>query len=452
MEHVVAFNEMCSNDDFGSRAEGELRSSAAHILEQTFSSLVEAQSIAPNPPDLAFAMSVLGVDESTPVDTVRMAYREVQSELLRFGTYLRSPAINLLPKNHLPKTKRYCSDVYSLKFQKCVSQVTAMYKAVSGILEMQRMSASNYTPPVSEMTTVNPPLEPTAEQKHEEYTDQHRVILAYLFRLAEMRARKHEGMVMVPVVTSTGYNSTAYRVECSIDDFVGRRIDRTVEPELWKMVMSGSKITDWTKRVLRDFDHIEFPPLERSRSMAFNDGVYDVEKDQFWAYTKADRRVNSTRVMSPEETRDREELYRQQEELHQMMTIDFARTLAAGENRTSIDSPSSASRTPFSSEQARVQRENLRAGLPARSTKAACVYHDCNFDLQTHAKHAMDIATPVCDLIWKAQDIHKPPKGGPKVVEQIYALIGRMLHAVGTMDDLQVSLFFKVRVSPPRAR
>lgn len=449
MNHVRNYTSQCERADFNGPGAHALRQDAAQVLEQVFSSLVETSSLPSETlPDIDFAMAVFQVDDSTPIEMVVEAYRSITRDLLEFGKWLRHEAIGLLPTQHRPKDRRFCADIYSRRYNKVVAQVRAMYMCIRGAIEMVRMREPNYEPPLSEMTTVNPPMEPSADDKDEVYSDQHRVILSYLYKLAAMRARKHEGMVMVPVVTETGYNSTAYKVLCSIDEFVGKDVYHSTEPELWRLVTGSRGIAEWTRRVLREYDHIEFPPLVRSRNMAFNDGVYIVSEDRFRPYTSADRRTRTARnATSPEERRHREQLYQQTEQLHRLMMTDFTTSTASGGvNSTATASPSSSSRTPLYEEQYRVQVDNMFSGEPGFYGPAACVYHKCDFDWQRHAKYAMDIKTPNCDRIWQAQDLDKPDKDkgtGPEVIEQIYALIGRMLHEVGSLDDWQLSPFFK---------
>lgn len=475
MEWVDKFNERCERDDLDHVGVLAIRQEAAHVLEQVYASLVEAVSVTETggSPDLDFAMVVFQVTSRTPLDMITLEYRGIQRRLLEFGKWLRHEAIGLLPSRHRGGDKRFHSDIYSRRYHKCVSQVTMYYMQIYGHVGAMKMCDADYDPPRSEMTTVNPPMEPDAKSAQEEtYSDQHRVILSYLYKLAAMRARRHEGMVMVPVITETGYNSTAYKVYCSIDDFVGKDVYHDVEPELWRLITSGRNIAEWTRRVLREYDHIEFPNLVRSRNMAFDDGVYIVSEDRFRPYTTEDRRTKMNRsYLTPEEHCHQERMYRHTEELHKLSTVDFredvnsTNSVGAPANSAStstflngtvnatnpLDSPSSSNRTPLFEEQYRIQLENMYQGETGFYGPAASVYHNCDFNWQRAARHAMDIPTPNCDKLWFAQDMDKVDKDkgtGPELIQQIYALIGRMLHEVGTFDDWQLSPFFKASGCP----
>ena len=99
---------------------------------------------------------------------------------------------------------------------------------------------------------------------------------AYALHLLTLRkARRFDDWVMIPKITTTGYDSTAYERLCPIEDFLPLYLDKERDSQMWLFMTSSGRMLDYTTRILTRFRHREFPDLVRSRTtFAFNNGVY----------------------------------------------------------------------------------------------------------------------------------------------------------------------------------
>lgn len=445
MDHVNDFIRRCTNEDLssGGRRTTDLQEQAVNALQCLYTDIVEKRTRVEGQELYTFALDMLEVTEESTLDTVRSAYMDIQARLGHFEKWLHHTAVGLLPPLHLMDSDKEVMNRTHIKTMKhlgkCRMQVHSAYKLVSGHKEMMMMDDPGYEPPVSTLLSRTPAIEPSKE-KEVEQSDQHKLIMWALHGLAEQKAKRYDGWVMIPRTTSTGYNSTAYERLISVDDYLPDIVmaQREQDPEIARIYLSGPKIGDWATRVLRELRHVEFPELKRSRTtFAFRDGVYYAHLNRFRPYVSTDRRHAITRpdatAMTKELQAKVQAIYKQSETLYQLLQWDF---------RTDTDSPSASSRTPTVMEQLRRQRRNMDAGETLLE-EAACVYHDMDFNLQ-NVPNAMDIQTEYCDRIWNSQKLNTEELGaGPDVIKWIYALIGRMLYKVGDLDDWQVSPFFK---------
>lgn len=85
----------------------------------------------------------------------------------------------------------------------------------------------------------------------------------------------------------SGVNGTnAYRLRCTIEEFIYQLPDPVVDPEGFNLYTSSAKTIGWTIQMLTKmhYDHI-FPDLKRCQTQwSFKQGVYCGETDRFWPY------------------------------------------------------------------------------------------------------------------------------------------------------------------------
>lgn len=382
MDEVDYFNKICARIDINDPP-ADLKVKAMMALEKAYSHLVERNTMMPGETDLEYAHTILGVQTDSPLDVVESSYKILMGRLLRFKHWLRNTRVGLLKPVHTeaPFPAAIVNSVAD-RFNRCAAQLHSMFLIVYHSARLNKMRDTSHSPPLSEML-VNVPRVEIESDDSAEYSDQHKLILYSLHRLSEMQARRFDEWVMVPKVTTTGYNSTAYERYCKIEAFIQKKIDKEVEKSMWMIKTSSRNVCEWTARVLQDHDNSDFPDLIRSRTtFAFNDGVYYADTMTFRPYNQDDRRINTIHpnplTMSDE---DRAALNQMQERLYSMMQWNFT---------AADDAASSSSRTPSIAEQLQRQSENLMLGDEAIGEASACVYFDMSFNQQevsTHRAH-----------------------------------------------------------------
>lgn len=431
MDAVVHFNEMMAASDPDSPPE-DVQKAACDVLDETFAKLVSMVTKDPATSIRDFGMRVLNVTDVTTLDTIEGRWRTRQEHMKTFTGWLRHPAVGLLPALHLgPPAPNTPQAAYKERLDKIVGNLLLFYRSVDSDIRARKMHEPSYHPPLSEMMQHTPRV---SEDEGPEITEQHTLMLWALQHLASMNAKRFEGWVMKPRNTTTGYNSTAFTRHCEIRLFFAKELVRLRDTHwaLWLMFTKNKHIGDWATRMLTEHDNPEFPDLERSRStFAFNDGVYYADEDKFRPYTAEDRRVMMNhvdlRTLTAEARAALNERRDDAERLYSLRRWDFS--------KSTPDTPSSAGRTPTASD-VRTQYSNLMLGDEAVGRPAACKYFDMDFDY-VEVDCAADVKTHECDRIWEAQDFEED------VIGWAYALMGRMMHNVGSKDGWQVAPFFK---------
>lgn len=430
MDAIVHFNEMMAAADPDDPPE-DVQKAASDVLDETFAKVVSMVTKDPSTSILDYAMRVLNVTSITTLDTIEGRWRTRQNHMKTFTSWLRHPSVGLLPPLHVTApTGDTPQAVYKQRIDKIVGQLLLFYRSVDSDVRARKMHEPSYHPPLSEMMQHTPRV---SDEAGPEITEQHTLMLWALQHLASMNAKRYEGWVMKPRNTTTGYNSTAYERHCEIRLFFAKELVplRETHWALWLMFTKNNRIGDWATRMLSEHDNPEFPDLERSRTtFAFNDGVYYAEDDKFRPYTSEDRRV----MMDHVDLRSLDEHARaalnkrhdDAEQLYAMRRWDFS---------SAPDTPSSAGRTPTSSE-VRTQYSNLMLGDEAVGRPAACKYFDMDFDY-VEVDSAAAVQTRECDRIWEAQNFSE------EVKSWAYALMGRMMFNVSDKDDWQIAPFFK---------
>jgi hypothetical protein len=444
MDELVQLLDLCKQLDPARLS--ELRASILEALDHLYFTFVEMGDKHPHQDNIDYARELLNVEDESPGDLIQGNYKKMLHLLCELTVLMRDKRIAILkPMHESERGEKFSWQSAKDRVDRIMAQLNSMYQLAYHTNRMNFICRESHAVPGWEALTSCPPLDPPEPKEH---SDQHKLILFALHLLSMRRARRFENWVMVPKVTQTGYDSTAYTRLCEIDKFLPENIDREQNEEMWYILTSSGRILDYANRVLKDHRNKEFPELVRSRKLfAFDDGVYDAENDIFRSYKQADRRIMSIyprwSTMTDEEKAELNQLYRDREEAYAMNRWDFT---------CAQDTPQAASRTPTVQEQLaasiRVQQQNLSLGDEAVGRPAACVYHPMpmhsahnNFNL-IHAPNAMDIPTPKFDKILDSQNLGEGPDG-PLVKKFIYGLVGRMLYDVGEHEDWQVGLFLK---------
>ena len=382
-----------------------------------------------------YSCEILDVDPREPISSVRGAYTRVVATIREFYNHLRHPKIGLVePLFQWDGKKPAEWSCVRDRLDRVLSGINSMFSVVYHTRWMDDVADQGHSVPFWEALVNCPPLK---EEEAREYTDQHKLVLFGLHMLSIRRARRFEEWVMVPKITSTGYNSTAYERLCTIDEFLPTFIDKERDSQMWLVMTSSARMLDYSARILKNFKHREFPDLVRSRTtFAFNNGVYYAHTNTFRAFKSADRRMSkypTIRGMTEEQFREIQELHSNMEESYAYSQWDFT-----GQQG---DTPSSASRTPSRQEQIEMQTNGMLLDEGGIGQAAACVYHDMEFE-QIRTENPQHISTPCFDKILDSQELGSGPDG-PNVKSWICALIGRMLYEVGSLDDWQLAPFVK---------
>ena len=408
------------------------------VVERLYCTFVDMADKHPDQENIDYARELLNVEDESPGDLIQGNYKKMLHSLCELTVLMRDPRIAILKPMHVSERgEKFKWQSAKDRVDRIMAQLNSMYQLAYHTNRMNFICRESHAVPGWEALTSCPPLDPPEPKEH---SDQHKLILFALHLLSMRRARRFENWVMVPKVTQTGYDSTAYTRLCEIDKFLPENIKRDEHTEMWYILTSSGRILDYANRVLMNHRNKEFPDLVRSRKLfAFDDGVYDAENNIFRSYEQADRRIMSIyprwSTMTDEQKEELNQFHADREESFRLTQWDFTRAQ---------DTPQAASRTPTVQEQLaasiRVQQQNLSLGDEAVGRPAACVYHpmpmhsphnDVNL---IHAPNAMDIQTPKFDKILDSQDLGEGPDG-PLVKKFIYGLVGRMLYDVGEYED-----------------
>ena len=408
---------------------------AAEVIDWLYAEMVDKTGRVEGQDNFAYACEILDVDQHEPLMNIRGAYLRHAALLRDFCMVLRHPKVALLEPQHKwdgcePPEWASARD----RMNRVMSGLNSMYSIVYHTRWMDDVADQGHSVPFWEALINCPPVK---EDEQKEYGDQQKLVLYALHMLTLRNARRFDDWVMVPKITRTGYDSTAYERLCPIEDFLPQYIDKERDAQMWTIMTSSSRVLDFTTRILTRFLHREFPDLVRSRTtFAFNNGVYYAHDNTFRAYKAADRRMSkylSLRGMTEEDFRDLQRTHADMEESYAYSQWDFT-----GQQG---DTPSSASRTPSRNEQVQQQKLGLLHDDGSIGKPSACVYHDMDFKI-TQCENPMHIATPCLDKILDAQQLGEGPDG-PNVKSWICALLGRMLYDVGQHDDWQLAPFIK---------
>lgn len=448
LDALMAFNDECSRHDL-TQVNTELKEFAAEVLDALYAEFVlkvgrEADGRAVTPMQYAEDRLGVGGGVDIPLSGIQGNYTTRLGDMLRFQEVLRLPSFGMIPPEYTQKkVPNHMQDSAKHRMDKIVDGLFSMYSVVFHTRKLSEGRSVSHPVPLCEMYAKHPNIE--IGEPDEAHTDQHKLILYALHRLAEMRARRFDEWVMVPKTTSTGYNSTAYERKMRIDQFLAEECTKERNYPMWLVLTSGERVGNWTTRILREHKNLEFPDLVRSRTkFAFNDGVYLADEDVFRPYGDADRRkltVPHLQSMTVEQREQLNQIHEDQESASRYMQWSFG-------TASDSDTPAAQSRRPTIAQQLHAQRRNILLGEEMIGEAAAAVYHDMDFNPGVY-ETAMDVPTPNCDKIWETQELPD------EVKRWVYALIGRMLYNVGELDDWQISPFFKVRrprPPPPAAR
>lgn len=424
MEHIRALTETIIQAGINPNNAEEVKLSCMHTLDITYGKIVDLQDQQPDQSLLDYAKTVYGFDALPPLATITRRYDDFITAIGTLSKFFRNEHIQLLPPTYL---EVYTTHMKSMRdrLDKISTNLNSFFNLIFHEARASRMRESNQQATsfqsLFSMSTLG-------QAENAGLTDQHRLILFALHELSELNAKKFENWVMMPKETTTGYNSTAYERKCLITEFLPNHVRKEQHLGMWTILTSNSRTGDWTARVLQEHYSIEFPVLERSRSIfAFNNGIYDATVNKFQPYTEPDRRWRFHNVanLSEEQRQQLNQMARQQEDCFMRWQFNSSTVGSAGQ-------------------QSRIQHDHLGDGDGLIHKKAACMYFDMMFDPMTLLKQdPMSIATPFLDLIFTAQNLTSEANGGMHLLSWIYTLVGRMLWDVGTLDDWQVAPFFK---------
>jgi hypothetical protein len=392
----------------------QLKAKAIEALEMTMATFVDMRGIRSEQTLLDYACELFGLPDSPPLVTVAKKLQDALLTLDRFGTHLRHNDLAMLPPLHHNQEMNVLNKSIDNMISRIASNIESMSYVVYHTQKARAMSSST-APPTPFVSIFSTTPQATAENTE----DQHRLILFGLQELGRRNARRYESWVMIPQVTRTGYNSTAYMRFCEIKEFLPRIINRVQHHEIWLIFTAHARAGDWAARVFEEHTNVEFPDLVRSRSrFAFNNGIYDTFDDCFIPYTPLDRRLNMVFNLA---ARSEEELL----EINRVAQDEDDLCMMWNMGETSAD-----------------QAKNFCDGEGAEMMQSACMYFDQDFE-PAHTDNPMEIETPALDCIFTAQRLDHPDNGGLHLLGWIYALIGRMFYDVGTLDDWQIAPFFK---------
>ena len=451
METVTQFSNYVTGTEDRAKTDAERRNmppAAVVIIDRLWQDYVDMTPKRDDQTLLDYAYSTLRLKPDDMLNTIQARYAGLMGQLLNFKKALRSPSVDLLPP--LVGGKGYDGTRQRTNFQfrsvedrmnRIVANLHSMYMNVYHTHRMGKMCTEHVAPPPSEMLTNFPEL-PTTEK--EEQQPQHKLILFALTKLASMNARRLDGeWVMCPTITSTGYYSTAFHRFCKIDEFLQRTIDKEADPDMWHIYTQAERLGNYATRVLREHHNREFPDLQRCRTkFAWNNGIYFAHESEFLPFGEFQRR---NRFAVSDYLNDPDLRHREQQ-MASTREQTWAMQLSQWNFEPEDTSPAGVGR----GEMQRKRREALEAQLKHISQgdehvldTAACVYFDMDFPQpELRIPDPLDIATPYFDMIWEAQDLGVG-EDGPSILEWICTLIGRMLYDVGTLEDWQISPFFK---------
>lgn len=424
MEPIEALLKTISQTGINRTNCEEIKINCMNMLDIAYGKIVDLQDLQPSQTVLDYAKMVYGFDALPPLVTIIRRYDDFIGEIGTFSKHFRNEHIQLLPPPHL---EVYTTLMTSMRdrLDKLSSNLNSFFNMIYHEARATRMRESNQ-PPTSFQCLFS--MSTLGQAESPGLTDQHRLILFGLHQLSEMNAKKFDNWVMMPKETTTGYNSTAYIRKCPIAEFLPNHVRREQHLGMWTILTSNARTGDWAARVFQEHTSIEFPILERSRSIfAFNNGIYDATVNKFQPYTEPDRRWRFHNIanLSADQLEQLNQMARQQEDYFMRWQFNSSTVGSAGQ-------------------QSRTQHDNLGVGDGIIHKQAACMYFDMMFDPSTLlCDDPMSIPTPALDVIFTAQNLTSEANGGIHLLSWIYTLVGRMLWDVGTLDDWQIAPFFK---------
>lgn len=302
-----------------------------------------------------------------------------------------------------------------------------------------------------------------------------------LDKLAELRARRHDGYVMVPHITQDGYNSSSYKRYCQVERFPSRVINQVSDNELWNLLVETEGRQSWLIKLLNNMDLTEFPDLIADRHVfAFDNGIYDAKANTFDPFLDIHRVI--ARDVDDDDDDDNENnrdtvdarYFNQQDQsdsddndddmiigdVSDMSEDDDMRSVSSisdigstrGKKSTSIapsmSHDSSAPSPGHASAMTLLQKED-----GVLHGRVACKYFEGRtFDGNTKSRDERggwrDIDTDDLDKVFKEQQIYDVDRvdenwNHGRVYEIVLAMMGRMLFDVNEMDEWQIALFLK---------
>ena len=437
MDALYSFNAFVFRSGISRSNADLLIGMATNAMDMAYAQLVELSCMEPTLSHYEYACEIFDVQGDIPMSIIKNKQNTFLDILQIFTQNLRNDYLSLLP----PLVNIYTpKDALQISIKNRLDKIAFSIFTMGQILYYTARARHMHIP-----TEVAPPfegiymtMETFDDAKNEKaLTDQHKLMLFALHELSMMCARRFDDWIMVPKYTNTGhYNTTSYTRYMPISDFLPNYVNRTKHPVMWNILTQHKNAGEWTAKFLLSHKNPEFPELERCRTrFAFNNGIYDARYDKFTRYTKYDRQTEDK--LTDAEREELESLQRAEEDMFQALIeqTDFSR---------GQDNESAASRL-------HEQSLHIHDADGPVGKDAACVYFDTQFMFMGDAtEDFMEIPTPYLDKIFKAQDFHKSGKGknnmpydGDDVMAWTYAMIGRMLYDVNSVDQWQIAPFYK---------
>lgn len=439
MDFLHGFNVTATQTGINKSNSAIFNKEAIIALDSAYALLVEMSCLDSDSNLILYARSIFDVESSSPLSVIDSKYDTFLRIVSVFTILLRNDNLSLLPPLHnvySPTTALQITIKH--RIDKLTHSIFSMHQSLYHLACLERTHVSTEVSPPFEGLFLS--MEVFDDAKNEAaLTDQHRLILYALHKLSMMNAKRFREWVMVPKYTNgKNYNTTAYVRLIEIANFLPTYVNRSEHPLIWRILANHENAGKWAAKFLQEHKNPEFPDLQRSRTrFAFSNGIYEARYNKFTPYTVADRRnTNTDNGMSEEDLQNLESIQHADEEIYHAL-------LAQWDFTSNLENPSAASRL-------REQELHMSDGDGLIHDEAACVYFDTDYVHFNGTEDYMSIPTPYLDTIFKAQDFHKNgtgkndmPYDGNDVMSWTYALIGRMLYDVNSVDEWQIAPFYK---------
>lgn len=465
----------------------QVRNEATDIIDTLYADWVVQTSKHADESNLTYAYRLYNLTENG------LATSECQAHFQQFMDLIARFQSILVDFKLLARDKTTDDDAQRSTRDRMAKVITSMTITLTLIVCNNRLTMlrdrNTDTPAVSTTETTGD----FVHQAPDRSKNIHRLLYHCLGKLADLRARRHAGYVMVPHITRDGYNSSAYSRYCTIDQFPDMAINQTADRELWDIMVEAERNRTWLVKILNSMNISEFPDLRADRHVfAFENGIYNAMTDQFDPYT--DNHLVRRPVRDPDEMPTDDDVAMPDLDLfdddthHQPpeqqvvvelpgIEIDTTGPMSEQELQSMMadnvifefppvqgDLGPTAASVPPSPPPPPLETANVSPGAAAAYTlmqkddgiihgRVACKYFEGKqFDPNTGSRDPYgwrDIDTEDLDRVLKEQllyDRDRPenyewPHG--RVYEVILAMMGRMVFNVGEMDEWQVAPFFK---------